>query len=198
MEELFMIHERVQIEPIAQTIIEKMALDFSRFWKRFDFEVGEIHIPQHRPGLDRLLVVPEGLTKMRAIECCQGMFRTSRWTNDLDKIVSENQRTSNHCSYAIWVREGIEADEEFKNQSASDLEAINHSGITLLERLVYEIKYYQETGQNLDINSITLCTGSRGWVSGVPHVCCRSGEVHIDWCHLTARGNGLRSREVVA
>jgi hypothetical protein len=41
------------------------------------------------------------------------------------------------------------------------LAARNIRGHYLLERLLYELKYFAETGKHLDIDNLTLCSGSR-------------------------------------
>jgi len=90
-----------------------------------------------------------------------------------------------------------EADEDLKNKSANDLKREGIAGITLRERLLYELEYFKKTGQHLDIDNITLCAGSRGSDGGVPRVGWRSGWVGVSWCGPEGSRAGLRSRRAV-
>jgi len=67
--------------------------------------------------------------------------------------------------------DNVEADEEYKNMSANDLGEIKgFQGITLRERLLMEIQYFDKTGKHLDVDNITLCSGSRCSDGDVPYV----------------------------
>ena len=98
------------------------------------------------------------------------------------------------------VRERVEADKELKNRSANDLGGMKIPGITFTERAIYELKYHDETGKDLDIQNITLCSGSRGSVGRVPGVYwfsyCSGMNVN---CYGPSRARDcLRAREVVS
>lgn len=55
-------------------------------------------------------------------------------------------------------------------------------GITLRERLLLELAYFDETGDHLDVKGVTFCSGSRYSDGYVPRVCLRTdGEVGVDW-----------------
>ena len=90
-----------------------------------------------------------------------------------------------------------EADEDLKNKSANDLKREGIAGITLRERLLYELEYFKKTGQHLDIDNITLCAGSRCSAGGVPRVGWHSGEVRVDWYDPEDSDAVLRSRRAV-
>jgi len=62
--------------------------------------------------------------------------------------------------------------------------------------LIYELKYYDETGEHLDINNSTLCAGSRYSSDKVPYVRWRGGELRVDWCGSGAAAPHLRARVV--
>ncbi len=53
-----------------------------------------------------------------------------------------------------------EANYEFKNLSASDLQEKGIEGITLREYLIYHKRWFDQFKTHLDIKSVTLCTGS--------------------------------------
>lgn len=90
-----------------------------------------------------------------------------------------------------------EADEDLKNKSANDLEKEGVEGITLRERLLYERRYFEKTGQHLDIKSITLCSGSRYAVGHVPCVYWDSDELSVHRYSPGDRYDFLRSRRAV-
>lgn len=91
---------------------------------------------------------------------CQKLFSCYSWI-DLSKITSERSG-----DYTISFKENIEADEEHKNKSASDVKDLKT--ITLEERLLLELQYFKATGNHLDVNNITLCAGSRDSDGHVP------------------------------
>lgn len=70
-------------------------------------------------------------------------------------------------------------------------------GITLRERLLLEIAYFKETGDHLDINNWTLCSGSRSSDGSVPYVRWYpdDGEVRVYWYCSGDRYSRLRSRQ---
>ena len=165
-----------------------------------EIDSGQVPIPKPTDGFNRLIVVPQGLTFNQIIEVCRTRFGNvySDYRN-LDEQVTVNDRT-NQKTYAIWVRNRVEADEEFKNLSADDLATKQIHGTTLLERLLYEFKYHSETGDHLDIENVTSCTGSRGSGGFVPCVFWNRDlrGLFVFSYHPGCRRAGLRVRQVVA
>lgn len=66
----------------------------------------EIVIPERKPGFDRLIVVPEGLTLNQIIKVFRTKFKVWTYVDDLDRPITKNERT-NEATYAIWVREQV-------------------------------------------------------------------------------------------
>ncbi len=94
-------------------------------------------------------------------------------------------------------KNNIEADEENKNKSANDLGIKGLSrGITLRERLIMELEYFERTSKHLDIKNITLCTGSRYSDCSVPCVYWYGddGELSVSGYHSGDARGYLRSR----
>lgn len=60
------------------------------------------------------------------------------------------------------------------------------SGITLRERLLLELAYFEKHGEHMDIKGITFCSGSRNSDGYVPSVYWypSSQEVEVGWCYL--------------
>ncbi len=94
----------------------------------------------------------------------------------------------------------IEADENLKNKSANDLEKENIEGITLRERLIMELDYFERTGNHLDAENVTLCSGSRSSDGSVPYVYWRTvlREVCVSWSRPSYSHSRLRARAVVS
>ncbi|MCR4334464.1 MAG: hypothetical protein NUV47_01915 [Patescibacteria group bacterium] len=160
-------------------------------------DFSEIKIPEKRECFNRLIIVPKGMTMNRAYKACEKHFPCWRYNNDLDTRVPTNDRTPSE-SYAIWVRDRVEADEELKKLSANDLVDQKVGGITLLERILLELKYFRETGKHLDIKNVTLCSGSRDADGDVPNACWDGGKFGVSWDYCDYRYSCLRSREAVS
>lgn len=97
-----------------------------------------------------------------------------------------------------YFKKEIEADENLKNMSANDLKEKGVKGITLRERIIIELEYFNETGKHLDIDNWTLCSGSRNSDGGVPRAYWHDGELLVDYYSPGFRLPGLRSREAVS
>lgn len=99
-----------------------------------------------------------------------------------------------------YFKKTVEADEEHRNKSANDLEKEGVKGCTLRERLFMELEYFEETGGHLDIDNITLCSGSRSSGGGVPGVGwdADSRRVCVGWSDPVYRDSGLRTRAAVS
>ncbi|MBU3942419.1 hypothetical protein KKA24_00370, partial [Patescibacteria group bacterium] len=107
-------------------------------------------------------------------------------------------RSSEKESYVIRVRERQEADEENVNLSAEQVQKRNIKGITLLERLILELKYWDETSNHLDVSNLTLCTGSRYSDGHVPYVDWRGSCLYVSWCNPQDAYSCWRARTVVS
>lgn len=153
--------------------LEKFLTDWQRFYGAFfamGLDLSQVQIPQQQPSFTRLIVVAQGLTPNRVFEVCQQHFSCWRYTEDLDETTKGRNDREPVEHYAIWVRDRQEADEELNNLSAKQLKEKNVQGIVLLERLLLELKYWDETNQHLDVDNVTLCAGSRDSDGLVPSV----------------------------
>jgi len=95
-----------------------------------------------------------------------------------------------------YFKKTVEADEELRNKLADDLEKEGIQGITLRERLIMELQYFEETGKHLDIDNFTLCAVSRYSDGRVPLVGWDTDDrgVCVGWDNSDNRGGYLRSR----
>lgn len=68
-------------------------------------------------------------------------------------------------------------------------------GITLRERILLELAYFQETGNHLDVKGWTLCSGSRHSGGSVPGADWDDGKFRISWYNLDSSysDGGIRS-----
>lgn len=96
-----------------------------------------------------------------------------------------------------YFKKVVEADEELKNMSVEDLEKKRIIGISLRERIIMELQYYSETGNHLDIDNWTLCSGSRSSGGNVPSAYW-SGGFSVDRRFCGNHFSDLRAREAVS
>lgn len=174
-------------------------------WKNFYNDVfgikadfSDLQIPKKQSGFDRLIIVVKGMTLQLLYDKCKELFPCWKWTEDNLNEIVESERTAENNHYAIWTKNRVEADKELKNLSADDLKEKNIPGITLEERLIYELKYFEETGKHLDRDNITLCTGSCYSDGHVPSVRWFDGKLRVDWRSPGLRIGRLCSRRVVS
>jgi len=185
--------------PFAITNIREEWQEFYRKYFRITVDFSDVIIPEDPGGFPRVIFIPEGLTFATVIKALREKFKVSLYTEDLDKDVTENIRIPDK-SYAIRVHGRQEADEEWKDTSASQLKEQNVNCVTLMERLVDEPKWFDETGEHMDIDNWTLCAGSRSSDGVVPNVYWSSDDrvLRVDWDHLDGADGDLRARQAVS
>ena len=174
--------------------------EFYRKYFRIRVDFTNVQIPDDPGGFDRAIFIPKGLKIHDVIKVMRKAFGVWSFNYyELENEIVKNIRQSDR-NYAIRLRELVEADEEIKNLLANPLKQQGVNCITLLERLVYELKYLSETGQHPDVQNFTLCAGSRDYRGRVPYVGWNadSGTLRIDLCDLTSADGNLRARQVVS
>ncbi len=143
------------------------------------------------------IVVAKGMTIQNSWNLCSKLFRCEK-RDSLDKDVPTNDRTANE-TYIIWVRANIEADSEFANMSANDLQKKGHKSNTFMERILLEAYYFTSTGgKHLDLKNWTMCAGSRDSSGRVPRAEWYGGQFQIFWCYPGYSSSHLCSRSVVS
>ena len=142
--------------------------EWAQFYREvFNLDVcySTVKIAKRRPGFERLIVVAEGVTLKRVIEVAQKYFpidlnETGRYCSVDGKIRGTHDRLPTQ-TYVVWVRDQIDPDAEYTNVRPPVVERRGVKGSTLLEHLLFHLKYFTETGKFLDRNNIqTVCTGS--------------------------------------
>ncbi len=176
--------------------------DWSKFYKKFfgitaDFST--IRIPAKVQGLDRLIVIAQGVSINQVYETGKKNFTSWKWCNgDIESKMRPEERGSVKAAYAIWVRDSQEADEDLQNLSAEMVERPQDTE-NLLERLVHGFKYWSETKQHLDVRTVTLCASSRYADGFVPKVNRNNdGDVNINRYDPSNRNPNLRARREVS
>ncbi|OGW12108.1 MAG: hypothetical protein A3G93_07180 [Nitrospinae bacterium RIFCSPLOWO2_12_FULL_45_22] len=187
--------------PLEERSIEELITEWKGFYQdifgiRADFS--NLQIPEKESGFNRLIIMAGGMTPQRLYDKCGELFPCWKFAGvTLDNLVTYSERTSKNDAYAIWVRDYVEADEEFRSLSADKIKAKNITTETLEERLLHELKYFRETGEHLDMENITICTGSRYSGGGVPAVSWVSGKLRIRTVPSALPAGVFRSRRVV-
>lgn len=182
----------------------ELIAEWEAFYKKFfgkDCDFSNVVIPEKpRVGRWRLLII-YFVTLELLYAKCKKLFKCWRWTDDdLDEKVVWNERDAKNGAYAIWVRDEAEADEELKNLSANDVKGKGITTETFAERLIHELKFFDETGKYLDIKNVTLCAGSRCDDGGALDVGwgCGGGGLVVHWCPPGYAAGNLRSRQTVS
>lgn len=190
--------------PFVQSRLSKsQCAMWEKFYKKeFGLTVylSKVTVPDNPGGMDRVLVIAKGVTLGMVIVALRNYFQVRVYRDDLDAAITRNERDPENGSYAIRVRDYVEADEELKNLSADDVKARTLTTETLLERLIHELKYFLETGKHLDNANWTLCAGSRYADGGVPFVYWSPDDrwLGVDWCPAGRRHGYLHPRAVVS
>lgn len=149
-------------------------------------------------GKWRLLFIPKGMTMNLAFKIASGLFKSWRYVDDLDSAITKNIRNTEN-NYAIWVRDKVEPDQEFLGKSTNQADPHMKIGVTLLERIIFEIKYFTETGKHLDVKGLTYCSGSRNANGDVPNAYLfNNGKFSVLWSGIGDSGRGYGVRSVVS
>jgi len=184
--------------PFVITDVKSEWVEFYRKYFRLNVDFSAVIIPADPGGHARVIFIPKGLTIMQVVKAMRKKFGVYLYAEEMDKVVRKNDRVADH-NYAIRVRDRVDADEELNYLSANQLKMRGDIVITLLERLVYELKYFDETGSHLDIDNWTLCAGSLSSDGNVPNVrwYSRNPGLHIDPFFPDFSTYQLRARSVV-
>ncbi|MBN1158797.1 MAG: hypothetical protein JXA61_05405 [Bacteroidales bacterium] len=191
-------------------------------WKAFykthfnlDISMSEVDIPPFREEYVRIIIVAEGITCEDIILEMKQEFEVllvnKYLPNYFDRQVKS--RRNNDRTYAIRVKNNEVAGENqattgVETTSPGTFEIPDINNITLLERLIYELKYYDETRNHLDIETFTVCSGShfdRDSLELSPAVGWRTGRgdyyppfLFISECFSAFTLDGMYSRNVIS
>lgn len=173
-----------------------------RRWQLFYFEnfnldksFADLRVPSQREGFDKLLVVAKEVSLDKLMETMKRLMPVELHIPGLSDIVSDR---SSDWDYAIWIKNSCEVSEEYANLSFNDFKKLGVPGITVLERLLYEMDFFLDTRRHLDAQQRTLCSGSRRFDNGFSiTVYWILGRLRIRWCDVDYRDENLRTRSVI-
>lgn len=176
---------------------EEMLIGWQYYYeKHFGIFPGfsKVEIPPMQKDHGCLIVVAKNVTANSAYKACADCFPCERWTDDLNKDISHNDRQPTKA-YAVW----IEDRKGFVNVSATGAQEQGILGITLIEYLLADLEYHDKTGKHLDENgTFTICSGSRCSGGGVPGVGWCGGRLDVHWCASRDAYSRWRVRTVVS
>jgi hypothetical protein len=175
--------------------IISVRVDWENFYqKHFDLKVSfkDVKIPKSSPGFSRLIFIPEGLKIKQAAAVLKKYFKLGVIG---DSLINERE---NKKSYALLVKDNIESDENLRGLSAKGLADKKINTLNLLERLLFELKYFDETGKHLDSANLTLCGSTKNEFNKVPAIGWDSeGYLSIFWFGERYSGSEVRGREII-
>ena len=131
-------------------------------------DLKNVVIPEPPRQEKRLLIIVPAISVDRVIKAQQKHFKVRMEVSGPPAKLKNVH--ANHGPYAIWVAESRETFLKLRNKSANWATENNFEGVTLQERLLHDFKYWDETGQHLDVECMTLCGGSRFANGLVPFV----------------------------
>lgn len=185
---------------VKDLFVEEKELWRKFYQKHFSMELNfaDVIVPDKpMEGTWRLLIIAQGLTMNQVYDSMSKAFKCWRYNDDLDAKVPKNIRDTK-TAYAIWVRDGVEPDEKYLGKSTNQADPDMTIGQILLERMIHEIVFFDETGNHLDIKGVTFCTGSRDSGGNVPCVDWLGSEVRVGWCGLDDSRSDYGLREAVS
>jgi hypothetical protein len=136
------------------------------FYKKRDlglgFDLSQIQIPKQRPGFNRLIIM--AVNRETMVERFISDYRRShKLTDQLKNLILtmfDLGGVHREVPYAIWTRGGVEVDEKYVGKSASSVLKAGVLTMSAFEYLMFRAKYYDEFGENLDVDRKTICAGS--------------------------------------
>ena len=140
-------------------------------------------LPRHLQNANRLVVVAKGLTTRDVIDVCSKLFPVEyhplgEFGDDLNHMLVDDTRPSG--DYGFRMADVAEAE-----LPPNDSGSTSSSGkrITILERMLAELKYWHETGgEHLDQERVTCCYGTTHREQKENSVVCtREGKVQVFW-----------------
>ncbi len=163
-----------------------------------EFDLSNLHVPQKPDYACRALINPLDVTNNQIFNVCTKRFhgKTWRYDSNLDSVRDIVERPN--VPYVLWVCDVTEADEDMKNKSADYIEREKINTETLFERQMHELKFFDETGDHLDIANWTLCAGSRSRGGCVPRCYWSGGKFSVYWYCPQGANPRLRARVAVS
>jgi len=172
------------------------------FYRRIfgkEIDLNNLHVPAKPEYECWPIVMVLNISNNDAFDACKKQFSKAwRYVDDLNTVSDVVKRPEG--SYVVWVKAFVEADPDLTNVSAEKIIERGLNTLTLCERLILELKYFDETKRHLDINNWTLCAGSRYAGGSVPYVSWGGSDAGlvVSWCSVGGADPGLRARAAVS
>ncbi len=159
-------------------------------------------LPKHQYGFNGLVIVHPEITENIVYSKCIELFEGKAWSYSKSLTLSCSDKDvakTRTDPYGIWIKNYTEANMEHPNISCqTHSKNENIYGMTLLERLLLELKYFWETGEHLDTESLTLCYGNFQSRSGhIPYVSWTSDGLEVGTHHIGEYDSYMSIREVI-
>jgi hypothetical protein len=141
--------------------------DWEKFYeKNFNLflDFSNVVIPEVTDNFSRIIIVPPQLTYAEVMAAAAKKFTILLWNAHrgarfYDRDVSDDRVDT--VAYAIRTKIFVLEEESPTDMPATDLINQGFRGITLKERILMELKCFDETGRHIDPKNWTLCAGSR-------------------------------------
>jgi hypothetical protein len=144
---------------------------FRRVRGQVRIEPSQVFVPGSQRGFDYLLVVAPTLTVPELFVACAKKFPCYSSDLDVQNLATENDRVPGEFGYAVWIRSDPDADDEYIDLRERQIRQRGVRGMTLLERMLWELRVFDQTGLHPDpAKPMTLCTGSQSANGKAPFV----------------------------
>lgn len=181
-----------------QALVDTVA--WTDFYRRIfgkEVDLANLNVPAKPEYECWPIVIVPGTTNNDVFDTCKKQFgKAWRYVDDLNTVRDVVKRPDG--AYVVWVKVNVEADPDLANVSAEKIVERELNTLTLRERLVLGLKYFDETKSHLDIKNWTLCAGSRDADGDVPCVCWLDDELSVSWSRVDNAYPDLRARVAVS
>lgn len=194
--------------------VDALLDEWTCFYKHLgvgEIDFSDIVVPKRRPGFNRLIVIPQGLTLEMTIELCREFFPCYIYGAKRPEGVRIIGAGENFESgYALWARNNRETDPKLKGMCVCKCRETNKRFMKLIPRLLFELKFFHERDRHLDENGVsstyTVCPDTYfidedKWVPEIsfgPYIShkAKSG-LHINWGSVESHDVQTGPREVI-
>lgn len=223
-QQVFLKNENYLVESPSSTVaivnaspnIDHYLDEWKVFWKQvasIEVDISRVLIPFAPTGFDQFILMPEEakMTNNSIFDLCSRHFEKPCWRycTNLDEVITYHDRDPNRGSYAIWVRDRQEADEEnqhlpprhFWSEEPDDVPRLSKIATeTYLERMVHGLYYWHRTKKHLDMESGTICAASRYRGGSSPFIGWRPGDsrVGVGYCSPGGSSSNWSARSVAS
>jgi hypothetical protein len=160
---------------VPDSSIRNVLADWQKFYSVVLAAGAELYgvlIPHVSSDEDWPIIVMAEKIKLRwAIRACQERFPVCHPGEELDTVIAHNDRSPAEGPYAIRFRNRHQTTGKKVAFPSSDLGPYSTLSLTLIEYLVRLLKCYDEIGDVIPSEYVTICTGSYNDSGLVPGVC---------------------------